>query len=236
MLLITFACAATRTAETAALRIMLYGDSISAGSNIADGKASDAWATLVQAKGKIEFINVSRGGRSTNSEKDFIEALKSSSRLDAIIIALGTNDARDLSTNMVVNAVAHIDAMVVAAKAAGVKRFVIFGPTNINKNALKASFNIRSERDENTKNLNAAYEKYTKEKNLGFISLYGRVPEDSLRADGVHPDKAGNIALAEFLADKIISVLQSPQTEKAHVNPAGGQQAPVRDKNQNNSP
>src|SRR5262249_41844329 len=82
---------------------------------------------------------------------------------------------------------------------------LIVGPTNINKSALGPTKPIGNQREAKLKELNAAYEKLAAETNCDFVSLYGVVPEGSMTKDGVHPDVAGNAAIATVMEKKLLS-------------------------------
>jgi acyl-CoA thioesterase-1 len=199
--------ASVQAAEGGGRRLIVFGDSLCAGTNIADGKPADAWPALVQAKGGIGIINRSRGGRPTASLAEFSEALASAGAADAVLIALGTNDSRTLDAGMVQRAVANIGAMVGQAREHGIRRIIIVGPPNLNPDALKQTHGIRVEREANLRQLGAAFEAYARANDCVFVPLYGIIPVQAMAADGVHPDKAGNLAIAEFIAPKLAAAL-----------------------------
>ena len=73
------------------------------------------------------------------------------------MIALGGNDSRDISGNCVPNAVKNIRAMI--AGLFGAIPILLAGPANIRKDTLGPTKPIANERDQNLRDLNAAYEK-----------------------------------------------------------------------------
>ena len=84
-------------------RILVFGDSICAGSNIPDGGPADAWPNLVATAAGLEIANRSRGGRPTAALDEFVLAWDEEAAAcapDVLLIALGTNDSRDLSAGM----------------------------------------------------------------------------------------------------------------------------------------
>ena len=184
-------------------RIMFFGDSICAGSDIPDGKAGDAWPMVFQNmnKGKYLVDNQSKGGRPSNSFKEFEDVIGKNPVPEILVIALGTNDSRDLSKDMADKACANLRKMVGLASEKGVKRIILIGPYNINKEALKATYNIRNEREDNIKKLNAAFKALAAELNTEFLSMHGVVPGESMSKDGVHPDVKGEMLIAEYFQE-----------------------------------
>lgn len=196
------------------LRVMVFGDSICAGCDAVGVDQAHAWPTLLGAAGGYAILNRSRGGRPTAALDEFAAAWSSvlaegsGAPPDALIIALGTNDSRELDAGMVDRAVANIDAMVRHAQAGGIARIVLIGPYNIDQESLKQSHGIRVERDRNLRLLGEAYQAYAARTGLGFISLYGSIPPASLRVDGVHPDRAGNEVIAAFALPRLRDLLE----------------------------
>lgn len=191
-------------------RILVFGDSICAGSDIPDGGPADAWPNLVAADAGLEIANRSRGGRPTASLDEFVPVWDAESALrgpDILLIALGTNDSRDLSTGMVAAAVANIDAMLQHARRSWTGRAILVGPYNINPDALRQTHGIRHERARNLILLNEAYAAYAARSGCGFLPLHGSIPLSCLLADGVHPDRAGNVAIAESALPRLRALL-----------------------------
>ncbi|MFZ2654750.1 MAG: SGNH/GDSL hydrolase family protein [Victivallales bacterium] len=185
------------------VRIMFFGDSICAGSDIHDGKSGDAWPALFQSMNKDRFVvdNQSRGGRPSDSFKELQDVTGRNPVPEILVIALGTNDSRDLSKDMAGRACENLKKMVALAKDKGVKRIILIGPYNINKEALKATYNIRNEREDNIKKLNAAFKALAAELNTEFLSMHGVVPGESMSKDGVHPDVKGEMLIAEYFQE-----------------------------------
>jgi lysophospholipase L1-like esterase len=182
-------------------RILFFGDSICAGSNVPDGGADDAWPMAwSRMDQRFAVLNRSRGGRPTASLPEFREALASAGPVDVLVLALGGNDARDLDPGMVAAAVANLGTMVDLATEAGIPRVIIVGPYNINRERLGATYPIRHERDANLRALDAAYRVFADGRGLEYLPMYGVVPEESLVGDGVHPDRAGNLVIARHFA------------------------------------
>jgi acyl-CoA thioesterase-1 len=190
--------------------VVVFGDSITAGGALPAAERSQAWVRLVekQAAGKLRLVNEGKGGRPTDSVKDFDAMLLRNPHADVLVIALSTNDSRDITDACVPKAVKNIRAMVEGGrKAYGPKlRVLLVGPPNIRKDALGPTKPIADQRDAKLRELGAAFAKLAVETQCEFVSLYGAVPAASLTRDGVHPDAAGNAAIAKVL----LAVLQKP--------------------------
>lgn len=184
------------------MRALFFGDSICAGSNIPGGGPADAWPRLWAAGtgGAWEAIDASRGGRPTASLDEFATALAAHPGCDLLVLGLGTNDSRDLAADMVPRAVANLRAMIAAARSAGIARILVLGPCNIRVDALEATRAIGPQRAGNIVALNQAYAVMSAAERVGFLSLHGAIPEGLLARDGVHPDRAGNEAIARRFA------------------------------------
>jgi acyl-CoA thioesterase-1 len=131
--------------------------------------------------------------------------LKRHAKADELVIALGTNDSRDITDQCVSKAVANLRAMIEKARAAygGKLRVLLVGPPNINKSALVATKPIANEREAKLRELGEAYAKLATALKCEFVSLFGVVPEGSMTKDGVHPDEVGNAAIAKTLLPKL---------------------------------
>ena len=184
--------------------VIVFGDSITAGGALPKEQRDQLWVTQVQLRsaGALKLINEGRGGRPTNS---LAELLARHTKADALVIALGMNDSRDITEKCIPQAVANVRAMIEKARAAhGAKLPVLLaGPTNINKAALGPTKPIANEREAKLRELGAAFEKLAAETKCEFVSLFGVVPDSSLLKDGVHPDGAGNEAIAKVLGEKL---------------------------------
>ncbi len=182
--------------------VVVFGDSITEGSALPAAEKSQAWVNRVetQAGGQFKLVNEGKGGRPTDSVAEFDAMLKRRPKADVLIIALGTNDSRDISAQCVPKAVANIRMMVERGrKAYGANVAVlIMGPPNIRKNALgPASRPIADQREAKLRELGAAFSVLAQQLHCQFLSLYGVVPEAALSRDGVHPSGEGNAPIAE---------------------------------------
>lgn len=191
----------------AARSVILFGDSITAGGALAKEERAQLWVTQVQqqAQGELMLINEGKGGRPTNSLPEFEQMLARHAKADALVIALGMNDSRDITPQCVPKAVANVRAMIDKARAAyGAKLPVLLvGPSNINKAALGPTKPIANEREARLRELGAAFEKLAAETQCGFVSLFGVVPDSALLKDGVHPNGVGNTAIAKVLGPRL---------------------------------
>lgn len=187
--------------------VIVFGDSITAGSALAKDQQSHAWVALIQkqAEGKLKLVNEGKGGRPTNSVKEFEAMLLKHPHADQLVIALGTNDSRDITDQCVPKAVANIRAMITKARAAYGEKLPILlvGPPNINKAALGPTKPIANEREGKLKELGAAFEKLAQVEKCDFVTLFGVIPDSSLLKDGVHPDPAGNEPIAKAILSKL---------------------------------
>jgi acyl-CoA thioesterase-1 len=183
--------------------VIVFGDSISAGAALPAADKARVWVKLVedQSGGKLAMLNEGKGGRPTDSVKEFEAMLTRQKRADLLVIALGTNDSRDITDGCVPKAVANVRKMVeLARKAYGEKLPVLLlGPPNIRKDALGPTKPIADQRDAKLRELGAGFAALAKEVKAEYFSQYGIVPEASLGKDGVHPDVAGNEAMAKVL-------------------------------------
>jgi acyl-CoA thioesterase-1 len=197
-------------AQTSQRQVIVFGDSITAGNMLPKEVKSRLWVTLVQEQsgGRLTMINEGKGGRPTDSLKEFEAMLDRQPKADLLVLALGTNDSRDISGQCVPKAVAHLREMITKAreKYGAVLPVLLVGPPNLNKDALGPTKPIANQRDANLKELGSAYEALAREMRADFVSLYGVVPATSLTKDGVHPDAAGNEAIAKVTLGKILGM------------------------------
>jgi acyl-CoA thioesterase I len=187
--------------------VIVFGDSITAGNMLPDAEKTNVWVKVVEREshGALKLINEGKGGRPTTSLGEFDALLKRHPKPDLLVIALGMNDSRDISGKCVTKAVANLRAMVGKCRQAygPETRILLVGPSNINKDALGPTKPIAKEREANLRQLGDAFAALAKELSCDSISLFGVVPETSLKADGVHPDRDGNSAIARFMLAKL---------------------------------
>lgn len=188
-------------------QVLVFGDSITAGGALPKEQRDQLWVTLVekQSAGALKLINEGKGGRPTQSVKEFEAVVKAHSQVDALIIALGMNDSRDITDACVQKAVTNLKAMIaVARQSYGEKLPVLLvGPSNINKTALGPTKPIADQREAKLRDLGRAFAELATETDCDFISLFGIVPAESLLKDGVHPDGPGNEVIAAVIGKKL---------------------------------
>ena len=93
------------------------------------------WVTQVQqqSNGALTLINEGKGVRPTSSLKEMEAMITRHAKADALVIALGMNDSRDITPQCVPKAVANVRAMIVKARAAYGEKLpvLLVGPSNI---------------------------------------------------------------------------------------------------------
>lgn len=187
--------------------VIVFGDSITAGGALAANERDAAWVRVVEreSEGRLRMVNEGKGGRPTDSVKEFEAMLARQPEAAVLVIALGTNDSRDITAACVPKAVANVRGMIARARQQyGEKlRILLAGPPNINKAALVATKPIANEREAKLRELGDAFAALAKETGCEFTSLFGIVPEASMAKDGVHPDAAGNAAIARAMLAKL---------------------------------
>ena len=188
--------------------VMIFGDSITAGSKLPKAQLDRLWVNQLQtaAGDKLKIVNEGRPGRETNSVGEFRAALKRNPQVSLLVLALGMNDSRDITDRCVPAAVKHLREMIQAARAACGPQLsvLILGPTNINKEALGPTKSIGDQREQKLQELGTAFEGLAKELGCDYISLLGVVPASSLLVDGVHPDPAGNDPIFRAMSAKVL--------------------------------
>jgi acyl-CoA thioesterase-1 len=187
--------------------IIVFGDSITAGGALGQKDADKLWLRIIEREsgGALKMVNEGKGGRPSASRPEFDAMLARQPKADLLLIALGMNDSRDLTDQCVPKAVANLRYMIGHGRERyGMKLpILIVGPSNLNKAALGPTKPVANEREAKLRELNAGFATLAKEMNCDFVSLFGVVPESSLTRDGVHPDVAGNAAIAEFLKPRL---------------------------------
>jgi acyl-CoA thioesterase-1 len=196
------------------VKILFFGDSITKGKGV---PADQRWTSLVAAhsNGNLAEINEGKGGRPASAVGEFaraVEKYSSDPEISVLVIALGTNDARDTSPDCVVKTTNYIAQMITLARAKAPQwRVVICAPYNINKDALKESHDIGPTREQNLIGMETAFKDLAARENCGFIDLYGLIPLSSLTVDGVHPDAAGHAAIAAFVQPTLDALVSRPK-------------------------
>ena len=189
--------------------VVVFGDSITEGADLPTEQQDRVWVQEVErlSHGKLRMINEGKGGRPTDSLEEFTSALSRHEQMDLLVLALGANDARDISGKCVPNALDNLRSMISLTRqtCGGDLSILLVGPTNIHKDALGPTRNIAEEREQNLVDLNAAYPSLAAELGCSFVSLYGTVAPHSLTMDGVHPDSEGHAAIAAVMLPAILA-------------------------------
>lgn len=188
--------------------VVVFGDSITAGSALPNDQKEQAWIRVVEhdSNGKLKMVNEGKGGRPTQSVPEFEGMLKRQKTIDELIIALGTNDSRDITADCVPKAVANLRKMIELFRKAFPNNppILLVGPPNINKSALGPTKPIGDKREEKLRELSDGFQALAKELGCDYLSLFGALPEGSMKKDGVHPDPTGNEAIAERIEKKLL--------------------------------
>jgi len=203
------ALAALRSADPAKSRtVVVFGDSITPGGALPAKDRDQLWLRVIErdAQGALTMVNEGKGGRPTASRGEFDAMLARQPRIDLLVIALGTNDSRDITASCVPKAVVNVRYMVESArqKHGAALPILLVGPLNIDKAALGPTKPIGKQRKTKLREFGDTYAKLAQETHCDFVSLFGAVPESSLSKDGAHPDAAGNAAIAAVLKKKIV--------------------------------
>jgi acyl-CoA thioesterase-1 len=189
--------------------IILFGDSITQGGALPKEQKDQLWVARIEKDlaGKATLLNEGKGGRPTDSVKEFDAMLLKHKQADQLVILLGMNDSRDITDQCAPKAVKNVRAMITKGREAygASLPILLVGPSNINKSALVATKPIANEREGKLKELGAAFEKLAKEEKCDYVSLFGVVPDTSLLKDGVHPDGPGNEPIAKTLLPKLVT-------------------------------
>ena len=192
-------------------RVLCFGDSITEGGALPKDDKPFVWPALVEqaSVGALKMLNEGKGGRPTASVVDFERALAKhveAGGVDVVMIALGTNDSRDVTDACVPTAVANVRKMIDHARRTlgPESELLLVGPPNLNKDALGPTKPIADQRDRKLRDLNDAFKSLAADTRCAFVSLYGVVPPECMKKDGVHPDKAGN----ELIAKSVLNALR----------------------------
>jgi acyl-CoA thioesterase I len=188
--------------------VVVFGDSITEGGTLPKDQRDQMWLRVVEreSKGRLKMVNEGKGGRPTKSLPEFEAMLARQPRADVLVIALGTNDSRDITGECVPKAVANIRMMIERARKAYAADTLILlvGPPNIHKAALGPTKPIGEQRETKLRELGDAFAALAKELGCEFVSLFGVIPETSLTKDGVHPDASGHAAIARVIREKLL--------------------------------
>jgi len=187
--------------------VVVFGDSLAAGSGLSAAERPRLWLRQAErlSAGRLRLVNEGKAGRSTRALGEFDAMLARHRRIDLLVIALGSNDSGDLSAAAVPRAVANLRGMVSAARERHGRPLpiLIVGPPDMSGAARARP--ISEARLRKLEELNRAFAELAAESDCRFFSLRGVVPESSLASDGMHPDGAGNEAIARALLPDLLA-------------------------------
>ena len=144
--------------------VLCFGDSITAGSQLPASEMASVWPALVekQSDGKLRTINEGKGGRPTASVDELraiLAKLPAGTTIDVLVVALGTNDSRNISEQCVPKAVANVRQMIALARdRRPVPAVLLIGPPNLRKDTLGPTKPIADQRERKLRELNTAFE------------------------------------------------------------------------------
>ncbi|PAW75802.1 MAG: hypothetical protein B9S32_17230 [Verrucomicrobia bacterium Tous-C9LFEB] len=191
-------------------KILFFGDSITWGQGLAHSE-KERWSARLSSRSGFVEVNEGKPGRPASALDEFDVALDRH-HLDQdihwLFLALGANDARDTGMDCVENTVAHIASLIARTqKKAPQWKIVLCSPYNIAKSHLERQ-EIAESRERNLLAMRAAYRALAEREGVGFIDFYGSIPSDSLRADGVHPNAEGHLAISGVAAERFLGLLE----------------------------
>ena len=209
MLVLTIFGASSRAALGESLgaqarKVLFLGDSLSEGYGLAQGAAyPDLVAAALKAKGyhSVQVVNASISGSTSASGPGRLAwALKAPPAPTILVLALGANDGLRGFDPKVTKG--NLEAMVVKAKAAGVKHIVVAGmqmPANYGQ-AYTSAFA-------------AIFQAVAKEQQINLLPflLEGVAGERSLnQSDGIHPNAEGAKIMAQTVLKHLLPLLGPP--------------------------
>ena len=94
--------------------VIVFGDSITAGGALPKDQRDRLWVKLVEdrSNGAFKLVNEGKGGRPTASLGEFTAMLQRQPKANHLLIALGTNDSRDITAACVPKAVTNVRSMI----------------------------------------------------------------------------------------------------------------------------
>jgi len=113
------------------------------------------------------------------------------------------------------NTVKNIENMIARARARYGDKLplLLVGPTNIRKDALGPTRLIADQREAKVRELGVTFAELANTQHCAFVNLYGGVvPDANLAHDGVHPDAAGNDAIARVMLPAMLQAVTMAKT------------------------
>ena len=186
------------TEKTTAMRILCFGDSIT---------ASGSWLPIVAKAASLELINAGVSGRKAAEAKTALaDYLAKYTDLDRIIMILGVNDlpARDKRPGSVKVAacVSHMsEAIDLALTRFKPNDIILAAPCGVNP-ATMSQVNLEKGYDITPPlltQMEAGYQALAQTKAVQFLSLLNVVSKDNYN-DGLHPNDDGDAEIARAIS------------------------------------
>ena len=195
-------------------RILLFGDSLTAGNYLPEGQRPHHWVSLLSGlwKDQIEFLNEGQGGRSSDCLAEFASVLVAHSAPDLLVLWLGTNDSREMDGDIARRTAQNLRQMIHQARAryGPELSILLVAPPNIHPPAYtKYTPEFAEARQANLRAIGGAIDELATEEHCATVNLFDTLPAASLAGDGVHPDADGNLAMARVLAPALARTLGS---------------------------
>lgn len=193
-------------------RVLLFGDSLTEGGYFSKDERQNHWVSVLSERwgDAVSFLNEGKGGRPSGSFHEFARVLSKHSAPDLLVLWLGTNDSRDMEGDAVNRTARNLEGMIRLARArhgSGLS-ILLVAPPNIHPPAYtKFTPEFAEARLANLRAIGGAIRELSLAERCAFVDLFGVMSGESLAKDGVHPDGAGNFAIAGRLAPKIAQIL-----------------------------
>jgi len=196
--------ASTLHAATKPLKVLCFGDSITAGSHINDSFVlKNSWVNLLEARsgGTLQCINAGRSGRKTSGKQQLIPVMKKNPKVDIVILFLGVNDLRNSKQAVLEQCVTNTQWMIDKVKAnygAQIKLIVLSSPGIVPEVMSKHFYNMGYNEKEQVmlNKLRPLYKALAKKNDCLFIDLWGVVTSKYYH-EGLHPELPGQAQIAE---------------------------------------
>jgi len=193
-------------------RVLLFGDSLTAGNYLSEGQRPGHWVSLLSGlwKDQIEFLNEGKGGRSSDCLEEFAAVLGAYSAPDLLVLWLGTNDSREMDGEVARRTAQNLRQMIHRARARYGPELAILlvAPPNIHPPAYtKYTPEFAEARQANLRAIGGAIDQLATGEHCAKVDLFDTLPAASLTGDGVHPDTEGNLAMARVLAPALAHIL-----------------------------
>jgi acyl-CoA thioesterase I len=192
--------------------VLLFGDSLTAGSYFPEGAPDQHWVSILSERwgAGVRFLNEGKGGRPSDSLPDFAAALSRHPAPDLLVLWLGTNDSREMDGEVAIRTARNLEGMIRLAReryGSGLS-ILLVAPPNIHPPAYtKFTPEFAAARQANLRAIGGAIRELSLAERCAFLDLFGVLSGESLARDGVHPDGAGNLAMAGRLAPEIAHIL-----------------------------